>query len=645
MLKMHIKVTQQWQRHFAAPVALMRTAAATGDILAVDEDAGIYLLNESGTVLLSKQLPWMPAAIALDESASRLAVVSNSGTLLVLDRNASIVDEARIVFRPTGLDLSPTGAKIAFADGNGKVGILDLAARKTEFLDVKASYYYVRFIGPSLDLLALGQYGQVFYDDRANGRQWQKDYRCHTRTPSVASHPITILIPSPYYGVISLNPSGGENGLFEVPDGPKAVAVTADGTRIFAVNEKNELIIFESGGKILFRQSLGVGVLACECGADGQSLVAVMTTGALERFTVGEIRSDKTPFLEFTIERSEGPGAQPAPLWRTKVFSALGGVRGGQVAVTPSARYVALLDVDGFLRIFDQTGKQTAEAERIYGRQGALKASRAADLVIAASSDNLLALDLRGYRQRRLSLKNEWATHFEIAPKGIFFAVADFFRGVSLFDENLERVGYLETTADVIDIAVDGNHHTLLSLSNASIAFYTQNGGLIRQLTSLETAPTAVAALGQGFIVACGGAVEAFDSEGRSAWKLQLPGSVNFIHPTPAGIVIANTEGDAFITNAHGAVTNKMLKHAVAKYFARGGDSKEIIAVEYRGRLLTARSTEAGVLWRRELEDDILTMEISPDGAYVVVIAGIYLCVLSTAAGPKPGPKQLYLEI
>ena len=646
MAKPHIRVSESWQRHFAAPVAIALLARSTADVLAIDEEAGLYLLNPAGSVLLSKQLPWMPVAAAVDPAADRLAVISAAGTLLILDRNGRIVYETRTVLHPTSLDLSPMANAVAFADGAGRVGTIELATGTTEYLPANAPYYYVRFAALGADILAVGQYGQVMYRGGGNRPDWQKDFRCHTRLPAIAEETGTMLIPSPYYGIIFARPDGVETGLFEVPEGPKSVAVTADGRRLFVVNEKNELIIFESGGRILFRQPLGGGVLHFECDSLGSSVVAAMTTGALERFAVTEISAREQSYLEFSPQRASAAAAGPAVIWRTKVFPAIGGSRGGQLAITLSARFVALLDIEGLLRVFDKTGKQTAEGEKIPGRQGALKASRSTDLVVAASSDKLLALDLRAYRQRRLALRNEWATHFDISPKGIFFAVADYFRGVSLFDQTLDRKEFLETDADVTDIAVDGNRHTLLSLIDGTMSFHDDGGRLLRRVPVPGEHVVPIVSLGQGFIVAAAGRVEAFDSAGQSAWRIDLPGEIVSVQPTRAGLAVSTAEGDTFITNAHGAVVNKMLRRSSAtRYFSAGHSPKEVISIEYRDRLLTARSSDSGVLWRKEMEDDILHMDVSPDGAFLAVLAGTFLYVLSTAAGGKPPEERLYLEI
>jgi|GEM_PF-4369311 len=645
MAKARIRVSQEWQRHFAAPAALLRLAPLADDVLAVDEDAGLYLLNSSGTVLLSKQLPWMPVAIAMDHYANKLAAISPAGALLLMDRNGRIVEEVRTVVRPTSLDVSPMGEGVALADGAGRIGILDLGTRRLQLLDTSVPYYYVRFTAMGADLLAVGQYGQVMYHSAGDEASWQKDFRCHTRLPVVADGAKSILIPSPYYGIISLQSDAAQNGLFEVPDGPKSVAVTADGSRIFVINEKNDLLIFETSGRILFRRALGAGVLSFECDGAGTSLVAVMTNGAVEKFAVGQARAKETDYLEFSAGHVDAPAEGPQVVWHEKVFSALGGTRGGQLAVTPAARFVALLDIEGHLRIFDRSGKETSEAERILGRQPVLKAARSTDLLVAASSDTLLALDLRSYRQRRLALKNEWATHFDVSPNGIFFAVADFFRGVSLFDEKLDRAEYLETDSDVLDIAVDGNHRTLASLAGGHLEFFAPNGGLIRRVEYGASGTRHFASLAQGFVASGEGTVEAFDSEGNSAWAIEIPGEVSAVQPTRAGLAISTVEGDTFITNAHGTVVNKMLKRSAARYFSASPSSKEIISVEYRGRLLTARSSDSGVLWRREMDDDVLALEVSPDGAFVAVIAGIYLYVLTTAAGEKPPAQRLFLEI
>ena len=43
MAKQHLKVSQQWQRYFDAPGAILRTSLASGHVLVVDEDAWLHL--------------------------------------------------------------------------------------------------------------------------------------------------------------------------------------------------------------------------------------------------------------------------------------------------------------------------------------------------------------------------------------------------------------------------------------------------------------------------------------------------------------------------------------------------------------------------------------------------------------------------
>jgi len=645
MARSRIKVSQIWQRNFAAPVALMRTAADAGHVLAVDDDAVLYLLDSGGSTVFSKQLPWMPAAAAVDRDALKVAVISAAGTLLVFDNRGVVLIDFHIAWRPTSLDISAGGETVAFVDGAGKLGLFDVAAMKVSYVDAAGPFYYVRFLSFGSGLFACGQYGEVLFMSGAEGPDWQKNYRCHTRLPAASAGGELLLIPSPYYGIIALRRDGTERGLFEVPEGPKTVAISADGETIFSVNEKNELIIFHAEGKILFRQPIGVGVSHIECDAEGSHITAVTTTGSLERFSVGRGAAQGETYLEFGIQRAKGAEVGPSVLWTAKVFSALGGPRGGQIALTPSARFTALLDIDGQVRVFDRTGRQAVQPDRMPGRSPALKAGRSNDLIVIASSDHLLALDLRSYRQRRLLVKNEWTTYFDLSPKGMFFAVADFFRGVSLFDETLDRAEYLETDSDVLGVAVDGNHHTMLELSAGAIEFYTDKGALMSRVVYPVSDITAFISLGQGFAVAANGRVDAFDSEGRKAWSTDVGEEIASIQSTVAGLIVSTAEGKTFVTNVHGTVIDKGLSHGVARYFAARGDPKEIVSIEYRGRLLTARSSKAGVLWRREMPDDILGMEMSPDGGYVGIIAGVNLLVLGTAVGEKAPEERLYLEI
>ncbi len=246
-----VKVFQEWQRHVEAPVALMRMSSGSSDVLAVDEDATLHLVDRSNTVLLSKPLPWMPAAIALDAEGTRLAALSAGGTLLVLDRNGDTFFESRVAWRPGSADMSADGQAVAFTDGSGRVGVVELTRRTPEFCEAKGPYAFVRFLAYGSDLVAVGVYGQVLFLSNSDETYWQKDYRCHTRMPAVSAGGEIILIPSPHYGVIALRRDGREIGLFDVPESPKGVAVSANGQKIFVVNEKNELLIFEQDGKNL----------------------------------------------------------------------------------------------------------------------------------------------------------------------------------------------------------------------------------------------------------------------------------------------------------------------------------------------------------------------------------------------------------
>lgn len=652
MAKSHLRVAQNWQRHFDAPVALSRTAAASGDIVAADEDGSLYMLAHDGRVLWSQELPFLPVALGIDHTGEFPAALSADGVLVILDRSGQTLLHRRVVWRPTSLDVSPSGAKVAMIDGAGKVCIFDRATASHEILDEKGRYHYVRFTAFGRAALAVGQFGQVMYVGEEDEALWQKDFRCHTRLPATSESGDLLLVPSPHFGIIVLGRDGRDRGLFEVPKGPKCVSVTADGNRIIVINEDNELIIFQADGKVLFRQPFGRGVRHVESNAAGSTLTSVMTAGALEGFSVDEAASRDRRYVEFGIARPEDSGEGPAVVWRKKVFSQLGGLRGGQLALAPSARHLALLDVEGRLRVFDSTGAQVAAGERMYGLQPAVKAGRTHDFLVAASSRNLLAIDLRSYRQRRLSLKNEWTTHFDISPKELYFAVADFFQGISLYDETFERAEFLETEAEVTGLSVDGNCHTLAVLSGGVLAFYNEHGTLINRLARPTEGVTVVTALGSGFAVGATDIVDTFDSEGRPGFSVEVKGKVASIQPTRSGLVITTTDGTTSITNSHGTVVGRMQRRAQARYFSGqpstagpDGAAEEIIAVESHGRILTARSTDKGVLWRREMDDDITAMEVSPEGAFVAVISGVNLYLLATAAGEKTVEERLYLEI
>jgi len=644
MARQQLKVSQDWVRHFDAPVALLRASAASGHVLAADEDGIIHLLDPAGTELLAKELPWMPSAVALDEDARNLAVLSPAGMLFVFDRGGRTLNQIRIGLRPLYLDLSPGGDLAAFADGNGVVGTVEFATEKVDRRDEKGPFCYVKFVTSGSELLASGQYGQVMFAS-AVGDVWQKDFRCHTRTPAVSRSAEIILLPSPHYGVIALKGDGTQIGLLDVPEGPRSVAVTGDGRMVFAINEKNELLIFEADGKIFFRQSLGSSVAYFECDALGRSIVAMMTSGSVEKFTVSQVEGSSERYIEFGGEAAADTSEGPAVLWQTKVFSALGGTRGGQLAITRSARHTALLDVNSRLRVFDRSGAQVSEESRVEGRQPQLKASRTQDLVIAASSDVLLALDMRSFRQRRLALRNEWTTHFDIAPAGIFFVVADFFRGISLFDESLSRFEYIETDDDVMELAVDGQHHTAVVLNVGGLSFFDEKGTPVARVPYSGPSVTAICGLGQGFAVAAGGKIDAFTTAGVHAWSADVAGEVSAIAPTRTGLVVSTVEGTAYVIGAGGTVSTKFMRRSTARFFGSRDQSEAVISVEYRGQLITARSSESGVLWRREMDDDITAMEISPDGGFVMVLSGVYLYALSTASGEETPQEKLYLEI
>ena len=644
MAHARLKVFQEWQRHFEAPAALMRLSSRSSDVLAADEDGSLHLIDRSNTLLLSKQLPWMPAALAIDAEGDRLAAISAAGTVLVLDRSGATSLEARIAWKPASIDIAADGGRIVFADGAGKIGFFDMATRRVTYSEAAGPYHYVRFLPAANDLLALGLYGQTLFAGGGEEGYWQKDYRCNTRCPAASARGEIILLPSPHYGVIGLRRDGKEIGLFEVPEGPRAVAVSADGQRIFVLNEKNVLFIFEPNGTIRFRQPLSSGVAQLECDADGEALTALLTSGSVERFRIGMPAPGESRYLEFPEAPAETGPAGPVVLWQNKVFSAFTGAKGGQVALTRGARHVALLDYESRLRVFDHAGTQSMPDDRVKGRQPTLKASRSEDFLIAATSDALLAMDLRAYRQKRVVLKNEWATHFDIAPTGVFFAVADFFQGMSLYDESLKRVEFLETEAEVLDVAVDGQRHTMAVLANGVLAVYDEKGRRAARIEYPTEGYKAIVGLENGFVAAGEGRADAFRTDGTHAWTAEVPGEPAALTPTRAGLVISTTEGNSYVANGFGTLVRKLARRSAGR-FAAGAREGEVVSIEHHERLLTARSSETGVLWRREMDDDILALEVSPDGGFAAVLAGVTLYVLATASGDETPKERLYLEI
>ncbi len=647
-----LSITQQWHRDFDAPVIIARTAGESGCILAADDEGALYLIDRNGRLVWSKQLSFLPSALAIDATGRRIVAAADSGTLVVFDQDEPERVWERLIFQPVSLDLTPTGSRLATADAGGNVALINPASGARETMQWGDKYRYVRFLKSGAALLAVGQYGQVVHLSLHEDKTWQKDFRCNTRSPSVSEATGMILVPAPHFGIIALDASGREMGLFEVPGGPRCVAISPVGDAIFVVNEDSDLFVFEPDGKVLFRENASRGIMQLEVDSIGTALTAVTTCGAVERLLVSPRGAAKQQYLEFS-RRGKAAGrpsgstlpSGPVARWRTKVFSAIGGVRGGELVVTPRARHVALLDVEARLRIFDSEGRQSGVGEPIRGYQPMLKASPSHDIVVAASSETLFALDLRSHTQRRYALKNDWATHFALAPNAVFMAVADFFRGVSLYGSDLTRCEFFETDSDVCGIAVDGKCHTLVALDGGKLAIYDRRGSLISTNALPTRSLMAIQGLSNGFVVADGRTVYTFTTKGEPGWSLDAQGEIVSVQPTPGGHVIVCLEGGACIVNPQGAVAGRMPRRGRALYFGAPDNAGEILSIESHARLLTVRSSEKRVLWRREIDDDITAMALAPDGAWVALIAGIYLYLMATTAGPWPAEDRFYLEI
>ena len=212
-------------------------------------------------MILSKQMPWMPSAAALDEDARKIALISAAGTLLIMDRGGNTLGQIRLTWRPSSLDMSPAGDMVAFTMDRARPAPSTSPPAKSTCATREGPSATSAWPRAAPSLFACGEYGQVMFVPAAKDDAiWQKDFRCHTRTPALSAEARIILIPSPHYGIIALRRDGSQIGLFDVPEGPKGVAVTLDGQRIFVVNEKNELTVFEADGKVFFRQTLGAGV-------------------------------------------------------------------------------------------------------------------------------------------------------------------------------------------------------------------------------------------------------------------------------------------------------------------------------------------------------------------------------------------------
>jgi hypothetical protein len=184
----------------------------------------------------------------------------------------------------------------------------------------------------------------------------------------------------------------------------------------------------------------------------------------------------------------------------------------------------------------------------------------------------------------------------------------------------------------------------MVALANETIVIYDEHGKRMARATYPTNGVKAVAGLDNGFVAAAEGRADAFTTDGAHAWTTEVPGEPSALTPTSAGLVISTTEGNSYVANAFGTLVHKLARRSEGR-FAAGAREGEIVSVEYRDRLLTARSSEAGVLWRREMDDDILTLELSPDGGFAAVLAGVTLYVLRTASGDETPREKLYLEI
>lgn len=272
-----------WSIATDAPLAGLRLARETGEILAADDTGALYLIDRQGQLAKTTRGKSPVRGLAWSDTGAGGAVLVGDSRLYWLGRDLQFSETTTLPFKSLALAMDPFGEYAAVAMADGANLLLRAGGKLLRRFDTLQPLVSLEFALAQPELVGVAQYGLFCAHAFDGSPLWQEKLFAQVGDLALAGDGRRSLLACFALGIQVHDHTGTQQGSYQVPGTASRVAMSFDGDSIAAASLERDLFWLSADGRLEWQAQLPDDAYRLICDPLGQGLIVGMAGGRILR--------------------------------------------------------------------------------------------------------------------------------------------------------------------------------------------------------------------------------------------------------------------------------------------------------------------------------------------------------------------------
>ncbi|GAB4148085.1 MAG: hypothetical protein Tsb009_21650 [Planctomycetaceae bacterium] len=269
----------QWSLTVDAPLANLRLARESGDLLAADASGGLYRIDLNGHIASLTRGFLDLTGLAFSDTGQRGAAVVEQRKLSCFDGQLKVVWTIELPESVTTIAMDPQGYHLGVALANGRNVIYDVNRRRVCDFTTDSPLQYWEFLTTEPAIVAAAEYGLICKYDFQGREIWQEKLSSNIGDLKITGDGNCILLPVFNHGIRSFNSAGEPSGSFMIEGTAHRLACSFTGNRLLVTTLEGHLYWIDSEGNLIWGAVLPEDIEQVACDPLGNGLYCGFGSG------------------------------------------------------------------------------------------------------------------------------------------------------------------------------------------------------------------------------------------------------------------------------------------------------------------------------------------------------------------------------
>ncbi|WP_041401135.1 hypothetical protein [Planctopirus limnophila] len=275
-----------WSFTTDAPLADLKLARETGEVVASDHSGGIYLIDIEGRVRALTRLGQVAREVGFADNGATIAAVSGPSSLSLMNRKLSFQWTRQLPDSILATALAPYGEHVAVSLTDGMNAIYTLGNKKQATFQTPRPLKHLAFLGTEAALIGAAEYGLIS-KIRLDGQiLWSESLWSTVGGLAVTGNGESILLAGYMHGLQMFGNDGSSAGTLMLDGTASHVGQSFHQHRIYSATLEQHLACLSKAGDLVYLLGLPEPLHRLQVTAMGDAVIVGFPSGRIMKLAM-----------------------------------------------------------------------------------------------------------------------------------------------------------------------------------------------------------------------------------------------------------------------------------------------------------------------------------------------------------------------